>query len=143
MKNSNDDRKKSFIDTLMRTGSMKIALEVTSKKYNVSKSALRMDWQRRAVWPKEIFEGLTDPNLTFLYILEIRKALQQNEEIIRKSQVLNCKLGAVRTKIDTYFKLVNLQRSIHSDKTFERLEILEKKVDELLETKRENLEAGE
>ena len=119
-------RRKTFVETLSQTGSKKIALEETSKKYGVAQSALRTDWNRRSCWPKQIFENINDPIFIFQHTLEIRKSLRQLENLINKTTNPNVKLGAIRTKIDTLFKLVNLQRARDSENYLERIEKLER-----------------
>ena len=126
MENNLTDRRKTFTEILNRTGSMKIALKETSKKYGVAKSALRTNWNRRSSWPKQIFENINDPIFIFQHTLEIRKSLRQLENLINKTTNPNVKLGAIRTKIDTLFKLVNLQRALDSENYLERIEKLER-----------------
>jgi len=136
-------RRKTFVETLSRTGSMKFALDVTSKKCGVTKNALRADWCRRSSWPKEVFEGINDPVFTFFYVFEIQGALRQTENLIRKTDNPNCKLGAIRTKVDTLFKLVNLQRAASLKAVLARMERLEAKFDALQKAERSNPEEAE
>ena len=126
MDSSITERRKTFVEILSQRGSMKIALKETSKKYGVANSALRTDWNRRSNWPKQIFENINNPIFTFQYMLEIRVALRQLENLIKKTTNPNYKLGAIRTKIDTLFKLVNLQRALDSENYLERIEKLER-----------------
>jgi hypothetical protein len=137
------ERRKTFVETLSQTGSMKKTLDVTSKNSGVTKNALRADWCRRASWPKEVFEGITDPVFTFLYVLEIQGALRQIEQLIQKTDNPNCKLGAIRTKVDTLFKLVNLQRASSLEAVLARIEKLEVKFDALQKTEGSNPEEDE
>lgn len=101
-----------------------------------------MDWNRRGNWPKEIFESVTDPILTPLYILEIRETLRQNEKVINKAKNPNCELGAIRTKFDVLFKLIKLQSSTSLEKILERLEKLEARFEDLSEPKKDESEEG-
>jgi hypothetical protein len=131
-------RRKKFVEVLRQTGSKKIAEQEIAQEFRVTAEAVRIDWRRRASWPKEIFEEINNPVFTFMYMLEIREALNQIEKIIRKTENSNCKLGAIRTKVDTLFKLVNLQRSVSLENILERMERIESTLKTLQEGNRSN-----
>jgi hypothetical protein len=128
---------------LRQTGSKKIAEQEIAQEFRVTTKAVRIDWRRRASWPKENFEEINNPVFTFLYMLEIREALNQIEKIIRKTENPNCKLGAIRTKADTLFKLVNLQRSVSLENILDRMEKLEARLGALQKGNRINHKKGQ
>jgi hypothetical protein len=129
MEKIDDERRETFVETLCRTGSKRVAIQVTAEKFGVSPEAVKMDWSRRASWPLTIFKKINSPVFTYLFTLEIREGLNQIEKLIRNTENSNCKLGAIRTKVDTLFKLVNLQRADSLENIQERMEMLEKRLD--------------
>jgi hypothetical protein len=123
-----------FLQLLYMTGSMKIALEQTAEKFKVTKGSLKVDWFRRGSWPKEIFQTINDSRNDYFCLLEIRKSISQLESLrkrARKQNNINAELGAIKSKIDTAFKLVNLRRTISEEDFLERLEKLEAEIRKL------------
>ncbi|MQY62569.1 hypothetical protein GH146_04730 [archaeon] len=115
--------------------SLKAAFEATSEKFKVSIPVLRVDWNRRDRWPKEIFENVTDPVLISIYLLGIHRTLQQTELLLSKTTNDNCRVGALKLKADSLFKLINLQKSITIERVLERLENMERTLEEMLDQK--------
>lgn len=120
-------RREFFWYALESTLSLKTALQGTSSKFGVSIAVLRVDWSRRRNWPPEIFGKIDDMILEELYNSGITKSLHQTELIISQNENLNCKLGALKLKISTYFKLKSgVEDKNYKKLLIERLEKLEK-----------------
>lgn len=120
-------RRKYFSYILIRTLSLKAALEATSQKFKVSIPVLRVDWSRRSKWSREFFDNIDDPILEELCRLAIIKTFQQTELIIGQNENPNCQLGALKLKAGILFKLRNIQEEKNDKKLLiERLEKLEK-----------------
>lgn len=141
MKRSLKNRiRKDFLENLYRSGSLKIAIRDTALKFEVSEGSLRTDWFRLGTWPKELFQAINDPINDFLSVLEIRNSLHQLDSLIRrcrKQQNLNAELGAIKSKNDTIFKLINIRRTIREEDFLERLETLEADIKKLKDVKQE------
>jgi len=140
LKRDVQERRVYWVRIYCRTLSLKAAFEATSEKFHVSIPVLRVDWSRRDRWPKEIFENVTDPVLIYIYLLGIHRTLQQTELLLSKTTNDNCRVGALKLKADSLFKLINLQKSIMVEGILERLENMERTLDEILESKKESRE---
>ena len=125
-------RRTSFVRDYCRFLSLKDAFEATSEKFNVSVSTLRMDWSRRDSWPKEILEDINDSSLISIYKKEICRTLTRTEIMMGTTNNDNCRLGAMKLRIETLFKLIKLQKSVDLEDVLEKVENLEKKLDEIL-----------
>ena len=143
MPKDNTERRRKFVQVLGQTGSRKIAEKVTARQFRVTIKAVQTDWRRRSSWPPEIFAQINNPVFTHLFTLEIRESLNQIEKMIRNTENSNCKLGAIRTKVDTLFKLVNLQRAVSLEKILERMEKLESRLDILTKGPKPNQKKGQ
>jgi hypothetical protein len=123
------ERRKYFVHTLVRTISLRSALEATSQKFGVSIPVLRVDWSRRSKWPRELFDAIDDPVFEELCQLAIIKTLRQIERIIVQNENPNCQLGALKLKTTILFKLRRiLQEKIDQKLLIERVNELEEKV---------------
>ena len=135
MRRQTKERRMKFTDIYCRTWSLKAAIEITSKRFNVSEATLRTDWSRRGKWLKEVSEYLSDPNLMSIGDMGIRRTLQQIEVFIAETSNDNCKLGALKHKTKILFKLKEAQRSKAAEEflkkeILERLENLERKIEQ-------------
>ncbi len=135
LKRDIQERREYLVRIYCRTLSLKAAFEATSEKFKVSIPVLRVDWNRRDRWPKEIFENVTDPVLISIYLLGIHRTLQQTELLLSKTTNDNCRVGALKLKADSLFKLINLQKSITIERVLERLENMERTLEEMLDQK--------
>jgi len=119
-------RRQYFLHILIRTLSLKAALESTSQKFGVSVPVLRVDWSRKSKWPRELFNSIDDPIFEELCRLAIIKTLQQTELVISQSENPNCQLGALKLKANMLFKLRSiLEEKIDKKLLIERIEKLE------------------
>lgn len=129
-------RREYLVRMYCRFLSLKDAFEATSEKFNVRITVLRADWNRRDSWPEEILENVNDSSLIRIYRKEICRTLLRAEIMMSKTTNDNCRLGAMKLKLATLFKLINLQKSINIEELLERIQNMEKKLDEILESKK-------
>jgi len=129
-------RREYLVRMYCRFLSLKDAFEATSEKFNVRITILRADWNRRDSWPEEILENVNDSSLIRIYSKEICRTLLRAEIMMSKTTNDNCRLGAMKLKVETLFKLINLQKSINIEELLERIQNMEKKLDEILESKK-------
>ncbi|MHC3129855.1 MAG: hypothetical protein IBV52_07245 [Candidatus Bathyarchaeota archaeon] len=139
MKRDIQKRRVYFVMIYCRTLSLRATLEATSERFHVSTAVLRVDWARRDRWPKDVFENVTDHVLMSIYLLGIHRTLQQTELLLSKTTNDNCRVGALKLKADSLFKLINLQKSITVEGILERLENMERTLEEILDQKKKSL----
>ena len=111
------------------TWSLKSAAEAVSKRFNVSKETLRVDWHRRNKWLKEVLDHVSSPILSEFYLMGIHRTLQQIEEELTQNTNPNCRVGLLKTKAEILFKLIEIQKSIeYQEVLMKRIENMEKKL---------------
>ena len=138
MKRQIKDRRTKFTNVYCQTWSIKTAIEVVAKEFNVSEATIRVDWSRRLKWPKEVFENLKDPFLLDVYHQGIHRTLRQVEWQLTKIKNPNCIVGLLKTKADILFKLMDFQKHIiNEEKLLTRIENLEKTVQLMKSQKRD------
>ena len=89
-------------------------------------------WAERDDLP--IVKTINDSRNDYFCLLEIRKSVCQLESLrkrARKQNNINAELGAIKSKIDTASKLINLRRTISEEDFLERLEKLEAEIRKL------------
>ena len=129
-------RRRALIENYVKTFSLKTAVETVSKRYRVNEAALRVDWQRRKNWPKEVFERLNDFLPTQAYLMAIHRTLAQIENELEKTTNSSCQVGLIKLKIETLFKLYEIQKSNDYQVLLKRIEPMEKRL-EFLESQRQ------
>ena len=115
-----------MIQEYSRTFSEKMAIESTSKKFNVKKEMLYVDWGRRNRWLPNIISLKDSSNLIRLLLIEIDATLKQVDKMILETDNDNCRLGALKLKVNSVFKLIGLYRCFDEEDLRERVENLEK-----------------
>ena len=118
-----------MIQEYSRTFSEKMAIESTSKKFKVKKETLYVDWDRRDTWLPKIISLKDSSNVIRLLLIEIDATLKQVDKMILETDNDNCRLGALKLKVSSVFKLIGLYRSYDEEDLLERIEKLEEIVE--------------
>jgi chromosome condensin MukBEF ATPase and DNA-binding subunit MukB len=132
------ERRRLLIEIYVKTWSLRKAIEVVSKRFQVSEATLRVDWQRRPTWLKEVFEQLSDPTQNEFYLIGIHESLAQIDRELKQTSNPSCRVGLLKTKIDVLFRLVELQNLVDNQALAKRVEEMERKL-EFLESEQKRI----
>ena len=124
------ERREYMIQEYSRSFSQKQVIEATANKFEVSQDTLYVDWSRRNSWLKEIVDFKDSSNMIRLLLVEVRRSLQEIEELAANADNDNCRLGAHKLRVNVLFKLVDLYRTYDNEELRERIERLERAVGE-------------
>jgi hypothetical protein len=124
-----NERRRMMVDVYVRTWSLKTVVKVVSERFHVSEAALRIDWNRRHTWPKEVFDHISCPGLIDFYLVGIHRTLRQIEKELTRNTNHSCRVGLLKAKTEVLFKLIEVQQSIvNQEVLMKRLEKLEEKL---------------
>ena len=132
------ERRRTLIKIYTKTWSLKEAIETVSKQFQASEATLRVDWQRRHTWLKEVFPQLSDPILSEFYLIGIHETLAQIDREFKRTSNSSCRVGLLKTKMDVLFRLIELQNLADNQALAKRVEEMERKL-ELLESKQKRM----
>ena len=133
MKSRISKRRAALVEAFVRTWSVKSAVKVVSKKFNVSEAALRTDWYKRDTWSPEVFDGVTDSAMRDVYLLGVHRTLRQIEYELANNENPSCRVGLLKAKAEIFFKLIELQEFFDNQVLLKRIEALEER-QELLDS---------
>ena len=125
MKSGIEKRREYMIMEYSRSFSVKQAIEATANMFQVSPDALYMDWERRHSWLKELVKLNDNGDLIRRLILEIQLTLKGVDELRVNADNDNCRLGALKLRISTLFRLIDLLHSYDAEELRERVVKLE------------------
>ena len=128
-----------LLEVFIRTWSLKSAAKTVSRKFEVGEGALRADWNRRGSWPAEVFEGISDSPMRYIYLLGIHGTLRQIERELSVNPNPSCRVGLLKTKSEILFKLIEVQRSFDNEVLLQRIEAMEKRLESLASGKQKRV----
>lgn len=132
------ERRRLLIEIYVKTWSLRKAIEVVSKRFQVSEATLRVDWQRRHTWLKEVSEQLSDSTQSEFYLIGIHETLAQIDRELKQTSNPSCRVGLLKTKIDVLFRLIELQNLVDHQALAKRVEEMERKL-EFLESEQKRI----
>ena len=130
MKTQVRERRFHMIQEYSKSHSEKKAIESTSKKFGVKKDVLYVDWSRRDRWLKDVIDLKDAGNMICQLLIEVQSCLQEIDELAKNADNDNARLGAHKLRINILFKLIDLYRTYDNEELRERLEKLERIVEE-------------
>lgn len=123
------ERREYMMNEYGRSFSEKQAIDATANKFHVSTETLYVDWSRRQGWLKELVKLSDNDDLIRQLIVQIQMSLNEADELKNNADNDNCRLGAIKLKINTLFKLMNFLHNYDAEELRERIEKLERIVD--------------
>lgn len=133
-------RRWRMLDIFNRTGSVKKTIEIICKEFGVKKETAEKDWKRRPSWMEDIIDLTNSNDLILGCLYDVQHYSKELERFAKTTKSPSCRLGAINRLIESRFKLVKFYHSYQNGEVRERIEKLEKRLDELLESQKEDSE---
>ena len=102
------ERREKLLDLRFKGLPMNEIVTDLSKDYNVTESAIYMDWSRRDTWIKEVTEFTDLDSELYESLSHIKKARNKALLLVYSSDNDNAKVGALRLYADMNFKIINV-----------------------------------
>ena len=119
------ERREFMVQEYNRTQSEKKAIESTSKKFKANKNSLYVDWSRRNNWLNEVVNLKNSCYIIQQLLKEALKTLQEIDKLASEADNDNCRLGALKLRVNVIFKLIDVYRTYDNEELRERIKKLE------------------